>query len=244
MKKILMSVFAIAAAASVAGIGSWALWNDTESVEGNYVQAGYLDLQVDSVLIEISNVYPGQEGSKTVGVKNNSTICAKLSVKADYLENFENWCVEPEKNEGGDTTCSLQTNMSIINNILSTHNYVGGIHTGAGVNDYDHHLGRGELAENIIIDSVAIGSVTIPVNKTLYDLYNSGATYGSYYMAAGEADVVTINWHVSADGEGGLPANIFMTDAVRGTFSVMLEQASTSSTECPTPVSTPTPGGE
>ncbi len=226
MKKILMSVFAIAVAATVAGVGSYALWSDTEKVNGNYVQAGYLDLQMTSVPVEIENVYPGEEGQKEITVTNNSTIPAVLSVKIDSLENFENWCIESEKNEGEDSTCSLQTDMSVINQILASHNYVGGINTGNGTNDYGHHLGRGELAENIIIDSVEIGGQTIPVNKTLYSLYHDyqGQVLGAYTMTAGQSETITINWSVN-NSSMPFEDNIFMTDAVRGVFTAVLTQA-------------------
>ena len=123
MKKILMSVFAIAAVAAVAGVGSWAYWNDTERSTGNSITADILDLKLSltgtsgswvddddlalagAIPVSITNTFPGDSGTATVFVKNTSaTVDGTLSFEVDNIVGDENGLAEPEEDMGDDVT--------------------------------------------------------------------------------------------------------------------------------------------
>jgi predicted ribosomally synthesized peptide with SipW-like signal peptide len=109
MQRILMSLVAIVAVAAVAGVSSYALWSDTESADGNYIEAGSLDLKVDgndldgSAAIEVSGVAPGVSDSMTGEVENVGTIDGTLYLSFDNVSSDENVLIEPEA-EDNDTT--------------------------------------------------------------------------------------------------------------------------------------------
>lgn len=110
MKKIMFSLLAIVTVASVAGVGSYALWTDVESSEDNTISADHMDLLLASASIDVDNVVPGDNDvSDTIALTNDSnTVIGQLTVSVDatYGDN-ENGCVEAEFNEGADGTCPL-----------------------------------------------------------------------------------------------------------------------------------------
>ncbi len=104
-----MSTLAIVAVVAVAGVGSWAYWNDTESSNNNYIEAGSIDLLVDgenldgSAHIIVENVFPGAEATMNGEVSNVGTLPGALELTVSNVVNDENSLIEPEA-EDGDTT--------------------------------------------------------------------------------------------------------------------------------------------
>lgn len=66
--------------------------------------AGFVD-ESTTPLLNFDNLMPGDSKSAEVGVKNDHSKLVALSLEAVEVRNFENGCPEPERNEGGDTTC-------------------------------------------------------------------------------------------------------------------------------------------
>lgn len=204
MNKILMSTIAIAAVAAVAGVGSWAAWSTHKSSDGNYVQAGYMDLELTSEPIEISNVYPGLTGSSEITVTNNSTINGDLFVSAASFVDYENYCVEAEKNEGADPTCTLKP----VSDIPTAPPFVG--------------AGNGELSQYVTVQ-FKVNSVPVGSPVTLADLMLMSTPINIGSMAPGDTYTITADWSVANDL--GTVDNIFMTDAVMGNFVITLSQS-------------------
>ena len=208
MKKILISIFAIAAVAVAAGIGSWAMWSDTEGSNNNTITADKLDLTVSGVPISISNVMPGQTGSQVLVIKNNSnTVSGDLTFSVTDLVNEENGCVEPEQNEGGDTSCGPNEGE------LGAYVYIDSIE----IADTD---GNGTV----------VGSYQAVPGWTPVDL-NTFATPGylsgfSYHMPAGTEKAIRVNWKV-ANNPTDFTDNVFMTDSVTADFMARLTQSPT-----------------
>ncbi len=215
-----MSVFAIAAVAAVAGVGSYALWSDSESSNGNYIVADYLDLVINPTTIAVVNARPGQSGSADIMATNNSNqVTGELSIQFTNYKDYENGCVEPEYNtlEGNDTTCDLTLPAGAT--IPST----PATFTGTGTD--------GELGANVLIwfdvdinnDGVidyTTSATPVPLNTlaTLPATVLTGQT-----LAAGGTAKVTVHWSVN-NSTTPFADNIFMTDAVVVDATVTLTQ--------------------
>jgi len=92
----------IAAVAVVAGVGSFALWSDSEVAQGNQIVAGKLDLLLSKTQTSINNVYPGATGTVASGtLKNNGSINGNLTMKvpASSIQGSENGLAEPEQGD-------------------------------------------------------------------------------------------------------------------------------------------------
>ncbi len=209
MKKILMSVFAIAAIAAVAGVGSYALWSDTESFDGNSIQAGYMDLMVASEPIAVGPVVPGQTGRNTMTITNDGDVDGTLSVVATDFVDYENYCVEPEKIDGADPSCTLNDAAAKAIDGTPAHPFVG--------------AGNGELSQFITvqfdINGAPVGSA-MPLS-TLISTPTPIAIPTA--IPAGQSVTVGVTWTVS-DSTTPFADNIFMTDAVVGNFDLLLTQ--------------------
>ncbi len=112
MKKILLSMLAIAAVSIAAFESTKALFSDQETSVGNTFTAGTLDLKVDgkdgdsvATRYTIENVQPGfNEMVGQIKVKNSGSIDGKYWIEIANVINNENECNAPEVNIG-DTTC-------------------------------------------------------------------------------------------------------------------------------------------
>jgi spore coat-associated protein N len=94
MKKIIGLAIAALIVITIAGVGTFAFFNDTESSSGNIISAGTLDLRtndangLDSVLT-VTDLAPGNSvGPATVELKNAGTIdAAHMDISVTYSEN-------------------------------------------------------------------------------------------------------------------------------------------------------------
>jgi predicted ribosomally synthesized peptide with SipW-like signal peptide len=178
MKRILMSFMTIAAVAAVAGVGSFALWSDSESSENNYIAAGSLDLLVDesnwngSAKVMVDNAYPGATGSAQGTVTNNGTIDGNLTFSITSVTDYENDLIEPEQ-EDGDTT-SGTTEGELCDEITVEITYDGNsVYTGplTGLNENLGLLAAGETnnyAVSYTVDSNA--NNTIMTDECEFDM--------------------------------------------------------------------------
>ena len=108
MKRILMSLFAVAAVAAVAGVGSSAYWQDVETSTNNIFSAGELTLQfsedgtdwqssVENGIIDEGPTFPGDSGDGFIYVRNwGNTVDGKLSIQLSNVVDNENGLVDQE----------------------------------------------------------------------------------------------------------------------------------------------------
>lgn len=112
MRKILFSLIAVVAVAAVAGVGSFALWSDTDTSDDNIIEAGSLSLQysldngvtwddeLPAGTVDVQDTFPGDSGSADILIKNNGTIAGSLSVELASVTDEENGKVDPELDLG------------------------------------------------------------------------------------------------------------------------------------------------
>lgn len=105
MKTILKSLAAIVAIGAVAGGATFAYFSDTETIKGNLITAGTLDLELDDtgkLPIIVEDAYPGMEETTTFKVRNVGTIPGHLRVEFSdpaNIINAENGMNEVEQKE-------------------------------------------------------------------------------------------------------------------------------------------------
>ena len=100
-----ISVSVLILAAAVAGI-NWAKFSATKISTGNTLSAGTLELSIEKPGTwtgNVDNLKPGEEGRKTITVKNTGSIDGVLKVtKVEIKGNNENGCGDPEIENGDD----------------------------------------------------------------------------------------------------------------------------------------------
>ncbi|MCU4754269.1 SipW-dependent-type signal peptide-containing protein [Halobacteria archaeon AArc-curdl1] len=85
-RKVLGSMAIIGAAGAGAGAGTWAAWEDSETSEDNYVEAGDMELalhtgQSGSWILQVDGVAPGDSGEETGTLENVGDIEGELSAE-------------------------------------------------------------------------------------------------------------------------------------------------------------------
>lgn len=110
MKKIIVSLFTIFALVAVVASGTQAVFVDTETVSGNTIAAGTLNLTVDDAEspvianVDLSGMVPGETYSQTWILKNTGSLEGQPSVEFSAITEDDNGCVSPET-DAGDVTC-------------------------------------------------------------------------------------------------------------------------------------------
>ena len=107
-RKILASIVVIALMASALGIGTYAVFSDTETSVGNSFTAGTLDLKINGVdtnvvAFTVSNMRPGNQPKNSFVLSNVGSLNGILDISTVVLSDAENGRIEPEI-EAGDTT--------------------------------------------------------------------------------------------------------------------------------------------
>jgi predicted ribosomally synthesized peptide with SipW-like signal peptide len=118
MKKVLVSLSAIAIIGTMAAAGTGAFFSDTETSTGNTFAAATLDLTLDttgSLPFNVTNVAPGATGSTSFTVTNAGTIPGFLDIGGSNLGGIENGCTEPELVT--ETACLADTISELPSNI-------------------------------------------------------------------------------------------------------------------------------
>lgn len=194
MKKILFSFFAIAAVAAVAGTGSWAYFNDTERAVGNSMTSDQLDLRLSltgvagswvddndlelagAIPVEIVNTFPGDHGTASVYVKNESaSVDGTLSFEVDNIVSTEEGIIEPEADAGDVTDPAGELCENIDVTVL--YNGSGTTVTDMPITDFTSSISlgvltagaEGELTITYSIDGVSVGN-NIMTDKCTFDL--------------------------------------------------------------------------
>ena len=107
MKKILISLMAIALVVGLVGAGVFAYFSDTESSTGNTFTAGKLDLTVlggNPMPFNVGPMQPGDTGSGKVTLTNAGTIgAAELDIGVSTIVNDDVDTAEPENDQGTNT---------------------------------------------------------------------------------------------------------------------------------------------
>ena len=107
MKKILISLMAIALVIGLVGVGVVASFSDEETSTGNTFTAGTLDLTAvggSPMPFAVANMKPGDSGSGTVTLTNAGTIgAAELDIAVSMIVNDDVDTAEPENDQGTNT---------------------------------------------------------------------------------------------------------------------------------------------
>ena len=119
-KKILVSLIIIGVLGLAIGWGTYAYFSDTETSEGNTFTAGTLDLKVDGkddplpVYFELSDVKPGDSGSKDIVLKNDGTLDGKAYIHFKNVVDSPGTTPEPEPTpDNGELSQNLWIKVSV-----------------------------------------------------------------------------------------------------------------------------------
>lgn len=109
-RRVLGGLATVGAAGAIGGAGTWAAFSDDEDSNGNYVQAGTRDLQIDGgdapvVTLEVDNAAPGDSGGDTSSITNVGSLPGDLSVEVMAVRSAE-----------GDNSSEAETNTDTSDN--------------------------------------------------------------------------------------------------------------------------------
>lgn len=185
MNKIAKSLIIVAAVAVVAGLGSYALWTDNESTDGNTITAGSLDLQVGGAdltgapVITVANTYPGDTGTAFASTIDSAGTIAMSSVNlsAAGITDAENTLVDPEV-EAGDTIATGELCGEVQVRVYADANNDGDL-ADAGDIIYDW----GTLAGMGSLNMGALDAAGNPFDSRMFQIdYRTPATAGNDIM--------------------------------------------------------------
>lgn len=93
-RRILGGLAAVGTASAVTGAGTFALFDDTETSNGNEIQAGSLDLTLDGsnepvTLIDVSDAKPSQQGSGETTLRNAGSVDGYVDFAIDSITSSE-----------------------------------------------------------------------------------------------------------------------------------------------------------
>jgi predicted ribosomally synthesized peptide with SipW-like signal peptide len=119
-RKLLLSSIAIAATATMLGVGTFAKFSDQELSATHSVKAGVLDLQINANVgsdpfygaFNVENAKPGDSAGKMLYFENTGSVDGQLYVKVVLDSNDENGIVEPE---AGDPTAGVGELAGVMN---------------------------------------------------------------------------------------------------------------------------------
>jgi spore coat-associated protein N len=118
MKKILGLTVSALMVMGLVGSGTWAFFNDTETVTGNYFSAGTLDLDVNSsddptAVFALSDVVPGDTDNATITLYNAGSITGELDISITAVSNSENTSSNTEFQDLGGAALGASANLSL-----------------------------------------------------------------------------------------------------------------------------------
>ena len=165
MNKVLASLLMIGMVAAMAGAGTFAYFEDVETVAGNTITAGSLDLVINgdnpvTSHFDVDGIQPSEkEVCRCINLTNIGVCDGYLSIWIESLVDYDNGCTEPESDplSGNDTTCGdpgpdegeLSENLIIVikDSCCSGHVYYRGTLANFTANHYsqDTQLDLGDL---------------------------------------------------------------------------------------------------
>jgi predicted ribosomally synthesized peptide with SipW-like signal peptide len=118
MKKILGLTIAALLVMGLVGAGTWAYFSDPETMTGNYLSAGTLDLDVDgtddpSAIFALMDVYPGQSSNDYVVLTNSGSLDGELDISISSVVNTENLTSGTEFQALGGAVLGASANISL-----------------------------------------------------------------------------------------------------------------------------------
>jgi len=143
MKKILISLMAIALVIGLVGAGTMAYFNDTETSSGNTFTAGTLDLTVDGandplpVKFNLTDLAPGSSGTITYTLNNVGNIAGYLDLQNISVTDTEGTNPESETGDIGEPG-ELSANIYVTVTLGASQLYAG-LLSGI-VSDYDANV--------------------------------------------------------------------------------------------------------
>jgi spore coat-associated protein N len=201
VKRILGLTIAAIIVIALAGVATYAYFQDTESTQANTFTAGTLNLQLGSVdpttaILTVANANPGQNGAADWDLKNTGNLPGYLNITFTSIVDAENGVNEPEAAGPGEdgTVASPGTD--------------------------------GELAENldvlIYIDgSTQDNSYNATDDTLIYQgkLKNVASSLDDFAMTNGYSQSIRVEWSV-ATGVG----NSIQSDSAGFTMNCVLNQ--------------------
>ena len=182
MKKILISLMAIALVIGLVGAGAFAYFSDTETSTDNTFTAGTLNLKVNTndgsntVVFTESNKAPGDSGSGTWTLVNNGSLAGYVDLESISVANAENYDAATNEAEAAD-----DVNTSIDGELGANLDVVLFWDDGAG----------GGIADNRIQDGT---------EATIYSgvLDSIAGSYGADYpLAASGTTYISMTWSIA-----------------------------------------------
>ena len=186
MKKILISLMAIALVVGLVGAGTMAYFYDTETSTGNTFTAGTLDLNLDGgnvnvVKFTVADTYPGASGGGTWTLLNAGSLAGYVDLENISVANAENYDADTNEAEAVDDT--------------DTSNATGGGELGAKLDVvlfWDDGTGGG-TAGNGIQDGT---------EATIYsgDLDSIAGNYeANYLLSDGATTYISMTWSIDTN---------------------------------------------
>jgi len=190
--------------ASGIGWGTYALFSDTETSNGNLFTAGTLDLTVNghngdnAQIFNVANMKPGNQPTGFWNLQNIGSLPGTLSISSIIITNNENGITEPET-QAGDTTAGVGE----LGTVVSIDIYIDADKDGY-FSVGDTHLYQGTI--NGLPSSISIGalgaSATTRVNAVV-NWWSNSPTYDGvtpYHLAddnLAQGDSCTIDFTFS-----------------------------------------------
>ena len=183
MKKILISLMAIALVVGLVGAGTVAYFSDTETSTDNTFTAGTLDLNLDGgnvnvVKFTVADTYPGASGGETWTLLNIGSLAGYVDLENISVANAENYDANTNEAEAVDD--------------LDTSNAIGGGELGVNLDVvlfWDDGTGGG-TAGNGIQDGT---------EATIYsgDLDSIAGNYeANYLLSDGATTYISMTWSI------------------------------------------------
>ncbi|MDG5776654.1 TasA family protein [Haloarculaceae archaeon H-GB2-1] len=115
-RRALGALATIGAGSAAAGAGTFALFSDEETSDGNSLTAGTLDLQTgnsSTISFTASDVKPGQSGSSSLDLQKAGSIAGDLTVEVTSVSSTENNNPDSETDTTGDGELDDQLDLNI-----------------------------------------------------------------------------------------------------------------------------------
>lgn len=172
MNKIVRSLIIVAAVAVVAGLGSYALWTDNESSDGNSIAAGSLDLQIGGAdlvgapVITVTDTFPGDTGTAYAStIDSVGTIAmSEVDLSAANITDAENTLIDPEV-EAGDTIATGELCAEVQVRVYADMNNDADLADGGDI-IYDW----GTLAGMGVLNMGALGAAGDPFDSRMFQI--------------------------------------------------------------------------
>jgi predicted ribosomally synthesized peptide with SipW-like signal peptide len=136
-KKIGAVVLVVLVGALAVGVGTWALWSDTDASTSNTVDDGTMDVTIDTVndgvkgSFPLANAQPGDETSYVFDLRNDG------STEADHLELALSSTENDTRSEPGDTELNAELNAEETASLIR-------------VTEYEYRNDAGTTQENLL----------------------------------------------------------------------------------------------